>query len=165
MRRARSESGFTYLAVLFMVAIMGALLAATGIVWSVARQREKEQELLYIGDTYRKAIADYYEHTPGAIKRYPQSFADLLLDNRQLATVRHLRRLYRDPMTLKSNWGIVRAPDGGIKGIYSLSDEAPMKHGGFRFIDSDFEKAKHYSDWRFTYEVMNQVSPTKSGVK
>jgi len=68
------QRGFTYLVLLFMVAIMGAVLAATAMVWHTLAQRDKEQELLYAGDAFRRAIGLYYERTPGAgtPKQYPK---------------------------------------------------------------------------------------------
>lgn len=145
------QGGFTYLALLFLVAAFGVALAATGVVWSMLQRREKEQQLLYIGNEYRQAIASYYERTPGTLKRYPGKLSDLIKDNRHLATVRHLRRLYADPLTLKPEWGLVRAPDGGIMGVYSLAPGAPLKRSGFSIADSAFENKKAYSDWRFVY--------------
>ena len=158
----RRQTGFTYLAVLFLVALMGIVLAAAGSTWSVARQRDKESELLFIGNQFRDAIGSYYEKTPGTVKRYPNSFNDLLKDNRQLATVRHLRRIYADPMTAKTEWGMVRAPDGGIMGIYSLSAEPTIKRNHFRQRDAAFEKAESYAGWRFVYEpIVN--TPSNNG--
>lgn len=149
--RSKKVAGFTYLGVLFFVAIMGVVLAGTAITWSTAQQREKERELLFAGNAFRNAIAAYYERTPGTVKRYPNSFNDLLKDNRQLATVRHLRRVYADPMTSRAEWGLVRAPDGGIMGIHSLSGGPPIKRSGFLLRDSAFEDAERYADWKFVY--------------
>ncbi len=154
----RHEGGFTYLAVLFFVAIMGVMLAATGVIWSTTQQRKKEQELLFVGNQFRKAIGDYYERTPGTIKRYPNSFNDLLKDNRRLATVRHLRRIYVDPMTAKPEWGVIRAPDGGIMGVFSLSADPALKRNGFLQRDSTFDGADTYLKWRFIYEPKSGVS-------
>ncbi|MES2356529.1 MAG: type II secretion system protein [Pseudomonadota bacterium] len=148
----RKDAGFTYLALLFFVALMGIVLATTGMLWSTAQQREKERDLLFIGNEYRKAIASYYERTPGTVKRYPDNFNDLLKDNRQLTTTRHLRRLYIDPMTSTPQWGAVRAPEGGIRGVYSLSTDAPLKRNGFTQKDETLNGAKNYTEWRFTYE-------------
>jgi hypothetical protein len=99
------QTGITYLAVLFFIAASSAMLAATGIIWSHERQRQKEQELLWIGNQFREAIGLYYQRTPGAIKRYPERLEDLLEDRRYLTTARYLRQIYRDPMTGKTQWG------------------------------------------------------------
>mgnify|MGYP004707190439 CR=1 FL=1 len=56
--------GFTYLAVLLIVALMGIALAATGELWHTVATRQKEAQLLYVGDRYRRAIGRYYQHGP-----------------------------------------------------------------------------------------------------
>ena len=70
-RGGPSQGGFTYLALLIAVALIGIGLVAASEVWSQSRQREKEQELLFIGEQFRQAIGMYYERTPGAVRRYP----------------------------------------------------------------------------------------------
>ena len=52
--RPRSR-GFTYLSLLLIVAALGTGMAAFGELASHAAQREKEAELLFIGDAYREA--------------------------------------------------------------------------------------------------------------
>ena len=149
--RARRQSGFTYLALLLIVAVSGALLAAAGGFASHERQREKEADLIFAGDQSRDAIRSYYERSPGGAKRYPQKLEDLLQDSRLPTTLRHLRRLYLDPVTGKPDWGVVEAPQGGIMGVYSLSEEVPIKTGGFSKADETFDGAGKYTDWKFTY--------------
>ncbi len=144
--------GFTYVAMLVAVVVIGIGLAAVGQVWSVANQRDREQELLFVGHEFRNAIQRYYEQTPGAARRYPAKLDDLLQDKRYPGLRRYLRKLYRDPMTGKAEWGLVMAPGGGVEGIYSLSTERPMKQKGFDSVDGDFEGAKTFADWRFLYE-------------
>jgi type II secretory pathway pseudopilin PulG len=153
MKRRGYQVGFTYLALLFFVATMGTILAITGMIWSTAQQRAKERQLLFIGNEYRKAITSYYQRTPGTIKRYPRTLDALLLDNRHLSTVRHLRRLYPDPLQPRSEWGLVLAPDGGIMGVYSLFDGVPIKRSQFKTRDIVFDGVTHYSGWRFIYEI------------
>lgn len=154
----RRERGFTYWALLFTVAVLGVATAATGEVWHVARQREKERELLFIGDQFRQAIARYYKHTPeysqapGPVKRFPTSLEELLRDPRFPNMVRHLRKLYVDPMTNRTAWGTVPAPDGGIMGVYSLSEERPIKVANFPKADRQLEGKTRYSEWKFIYE-------------
>lgn len=152
-----SQRGFTYLAMLFAVAMVGVALSAAGVMWSTERQREREKELLFIGNQFRHAIADYYEHSPGTVKRYPRSLVDLLRDNRFLGIQRHLRQIYVDPMTGSDNWGLITAPEGGIMGVHSLSNARPVKQAGFSDRDADFERKETYSDWRFVYR-MDRVS-------
>jgi hypothetical protein len=77
-----------------------------------------------------------------------------LLEDRRYPTVRrHLRRLYVDPITGQQEWGLVKAPEGGIMGIYSLSDREPQKHANFEAEDADFASVLPftYSNWKFVY--------------
>ena len=141
-------AGYTYLTALFIVAILAGGLALTGEVWHTSALREREAELLHIGNEYRKAIERYYHAGPG---QYPRNLADLVKDPRQPGTVRHLRRLYADPITGAREWRLVRAPDGGIAGVASPSDERPVKISGFRVRDAAFEGKSKYSDWQFIY--------------
>lgn len=149
MRKRHKHAGFTYLAILFMVAIMSIALAATGSIWHVAQQREKERELLYIGTQYRQAITQYYERSPDGAKQFPKKLEYLLQDNRMVTTQRYLRKIYRDPMTNSQNWGIVEGPGNSIMGVYSLSEAHPLKQGNFDEIDKDFIGKSHYSEWKF----------------
>ena len=141
----RHQQGFTYLAVLLGVAMMGATLALTGMAWQTVVQREKEVELLFVGGEFRRAIKQYY----GGSGQYPRQLADLLQDPRYPDMRRYLRKLYFDPITGKNEWGLVRAPDGGIMGVFSPSDEAPLKTAGFALANQDFEGKVHYSEWQF----------------
>lgn len=152
------QTGFTYLAILFAIAVAGVMLAQAGLSWSQANQREKETELLFVGNEYRKAIMLYYEHTPGAVKKYPAKLEDLLLDTRYVTPQRYLRKLYRDPITNRADWGLVMAPEGGIMGVHSRSAAAPIKTANFSYLDASFESASKYADWVFSYAppVLNQ---------
>jgi len=145
------QGGFTYLAALFLIAVLGALLASTGMLWSTAQQREKERDLLFVGHQFRKAIGQYYEKSPGTVKNYPKTLDSLLKDDRQLATQRYLRKVFIDPMTKTNQWGLIQAPDGGIKGVYSLSNVRPLKTDNFIESDQSLVGKSKYSDWQFVY--------------
>ena len=153
-----NENGFSYLVLLFAVAIIAAGMAGTGIVWHTAMQRDKETELLFIGNEIRDALASYSARTPGNLRRYPGALEELLKDPRFPTTVRHLRKLYRDPITGTTDWGLITAPGGGIMGVYSKSDAAPLKRAEFDVPNRPFEdRARQlkekmaYSDWQFVY--------------
>lgn len=141
--------GFTYIGVLVMVAMLGIVLAAAGEVWHTASKREKEQELLFIGNQFRRAIQQYSAHAPGLASRYPSSLEDLLKDPRYPGTRRYLRKIYPDPMTGKAEWGLIKGPSGEILGVYSLSEDEPVKKTRFSEVDKDFEGKGKYVDWVF----------------
>ena len=152
----RGAEGFTYLTVLFVVAILAGGLALVGEVWHTAAMREKETELIFAGTQYRQAIERYYLNGPGL---YPRTLDDLLKDPRKPVTERYLRRIYPDPITGKDEWGLVKAPDGGIMGVYSLSENKPLKSANFRPRDAGFETAAHYFDWKFVVTPAAPVAP------
>ena len=135
---------------IFLVAVLGLGLAATGEVWQTAAQREREIELIFVGSQYRKAIERYYRSAQG-YGRYPRQLEDLLKDPRRPETRRYLRTLYADPVTGTTEWGLVRAPDGGIAGVYSLSEDAPIKTTGFRPENATLAGRTKYVDWKFEY--------------
>ena len=155
MRSGKSKArarGYTYLAMLVAVAVISAGLAATGEVWSHASKREKEAELLFVGQQFRQAIAFYYEQSPGNGKQYPAKLEDLLEDKRFPSPRRHLRKLYADPITGQPDWGLIEAPGGGIMGVHSRSGAEPVKRAEFGLRDRVFHQATNYYEWRFFYE-------------
>ena len=154
----KRQSGFTYLTILFAIAIAGVVMANTGVDWSHEAQREKETELLFVGDQYRQAIALYYQRTPGAIKRYPTKLEDLLTDTRYNPPQHYLRKLYRDPIMNQKQWAIITAPEGGIMGVRSLSEASAIKNTNFGYADMSFEDKSKYSDWQFIYTPQTPVS-------
>lgn len=142
-------AGFTYIALLIIVAVMGVALALTGEVWHMAAKREKEQELLFVGNQFRHAIAQYARHAQIGSVRFPMKLEDLLQDPRTPNTQRYLRKIYNDPITGSSTWGLLKGPSGEIFGVYSLSDDEPIKKQNFSVADASFEDKKKYSDWVF----------------
>jgi type II secretory pathway pseudopilin PulG len=145
------QQGFTLAGALILTALLGAGMAAYGEIASHAAQREKERELLFVGNQFRQAIGLYYEGAPGGAKRFPRKLEELLEDNRFPTPRRHLRRMYADPITGQAQWGLLPAPDGGIMGVYSLSEAAVIKSQGFTGRDAVFDGAARYSDWTFGY--------------
>lgn len=138
-----------YLGLLFAIALAGIGLAVVGQAWETTRAREREAELLFAGNQYRQAIGAYFRQM--ALGRYPPRLEDLLKDPRTPQTTRHLRRMYPDPITGKAEWGMVKGPDGGIAGVYSLSDKEPLKSANFRARDAAFEGKAKYAEWQFVY--------------
>jgi type II secretory pathway pseudopilin PulG len=152
----RSQAGFTYIGVLLAVALVGVQLGVAGLVWSFVQERQKEQELLFIGNEFRVAIERFYLNPKGPDKEFPRKLDDLVRDPRYPGTVRHIRKIYADPITGKVRWKLITTPDCRILGVHSLSKKAPIKVGNFlRPADKRFEKKQQYSDWWFVYQVGN----------
>ena len=151
--RAR-QGGYTLLGLLVLILIIGFFLGEAGAMWSDARQRDREAELLKVGDRIRIAIGRYYNNTPGPVKQFPRTLEALLRDDRFPVPQRYLRTLYIDPITRREGWGILEAPSGGIMGVYSLSGDKPFKTRQFRPIYKEFEDRKMYGDWIFAYSEL-----------
>lgn len=138
------ESGFTYLAVLVLVVVMGVALSGTGQYWSTTMKRERETELLFRGDRIRRAIEAY--HRFGG---WPRDLEELVEDRRVPVVRRFLRKIYRDPMVEDGNWVLIQGQGGGIRGVHSAGDGVPLKTGNFPPGYESFESAETYADWRF----------------
>lgn len=151
-RTKRRSGGFTYVGLLMVVAIFGAALASVGNVWSTTLQRERERELLFVGDAFRRAIAEYHDNSPGGgAKQFPRTLDDLLLDRRFPTVRRHLRKIYADPFSGKPEWGIIKGPGDTIMGIYSLSKVKPLKTSNFPEGYEVFEGKNSHSEWQFSF--------------
>ncbi|WP_211169111.1 type II secretion system protein [Aromatoleum toluvorans] len=142
------ERGFTYIGVLVLVVMMTLALVGTAQLWSTASLRARERELLWVGSQYAHALRLYYETSPD-LKRFPQRLDDLLTDQRSPKPRHHLRRLYADPITRSTDWGLIRGADGGIVGVYSQSRDTPLKRARFPAEWMEFEGVETYADWQF----------------
>ena len=111
------QTGFTYLGVLLTIALLGIGLTAASEVWVTIAKRQRLEQLDWVGQQFVQAIGSYYEASPGRVKAYPPTLRDLLEDRRFAFVRRHLRQLYVNPFSGAADWDVVRAPDGGIRGL------------------------------------------------
>ena len=152
----RNRSGFSYLGVLILVAVMSISLVGTGRYWSTVIKRELEAELLFRGNEIRDAIASYYNNPPGGQnKTYPRQFSDLLKDPRYPDLKRHLRKWYAEPMSRGGDWVYILDATQRIRGVRSANEGTPLKKGNFPEEYNSFETAKTYADWKFVYIPSN----------
>jgi type II secretory pathway pseudopilin PulG len=148
--RQRTAGGFTYLGMMIFIAIIGIISSTSLHLGSIVQRRDAEEQLLDIGNEFRRAIISYANASKPGANRAPQSLQDLLHDPRYPNTVRHLRKIRIDPITGSDEWGLVASIDGnGIIGVFSLSTDKPIKIGNFDPALEDFSTAASYNDWRF----------------
>jgi len=150
----RGARGFTYLAILLAIALLGIGLAAVGTMWTTVARRERETQLLFVGHAFRDAIASYYLSG----NQLPRELDDLLRDERLPLPRRHLRRIYPDPMTGHPDWQLLRDADGGIYGVSSSSQGVPLKRANFSDADAAFDDAPCYCDWRFEFQPSRRAA-------
>lgn len=157
---ARGSGGFTYMALLVSMLIIGIMTSVVAQTWKSVSRINKEKELIWIGHQYRDAIRGYYNYrakahggAPGAY--YPSELKDLLKDPGRLSNYAYLRKIYIDPMTGKDDWVPIRGGDAsgssGIIGVRSASDKVPLKQDGFDKVDESFKGKTKYSEWEFKF--------------
>jgi type II secretory pathway pseudopilin PulG len=88
MRARPGERGYAMAALLVAISVMSIMLSVALPVWRTALQREREEELVFRGEQYARAIDLFQRRTGG----YP-----LTLD--QLEKTKSIRKLYKDPIT------------------------------------------------------------------
>lgn len=150
------QQGFVLLAWMIAVALFAAVASLAALRWSDELRREREQELLRIGDEIAGAIASYRASSAGSARKYPPQLEDLLDDRRAFGTLRHLRRLPGDPVMRGAPWGVLRSADGGVMGVYSTSAEMPMRRVGARLQNVDLPAAARYAEWHFVPREMQR---------
>ena len=159
--RIGDERGFTLILVLVLVVIIGLVLGMVGTTWKDFMQRTREEELFWRGDQYRRALKSFNEVKQGkGSQAFPAQLEDLVRDPRSPQVVRHLRRIYLDPMT-GEDWDLVKDPSGRIIGVRSRSDLTPFRQSGFPKEYQNFEGRSKYSEWEFIYTPERKPQPVK----
>lgn len=133
------QGGFSYLLLLFAVAALGIAAAGSALMWSTLSQTERERELLFIGGEFSRALQRYHDASPVEPKVYPSRLEDLLEDKRHPVPVRHLRRIYIDPITSNRDWGLV-VSQGQIRAVHSRSEKVARIHVLPRWVDATGDK-------------------------
>lgn len=165
------RAGYAMAALLVAMAVMAVLMSAALPVWRHEAQREKEEELVFRGQQYVRALRLYQARTqsmPGSV--------DLLVNGR------FLRKKYKDPITgddfdligaagaagqtgqaTQTGGGRAAQPQmsasafgpgtmpGGIMGVRSKSKDESIRL---------YQGRNHYNEWNFLF--VNQV-PTGPG--
>jgi hypothetical protein len=107
-RGTRRESGYALMLAVFLTALLllTTLVAAPSI--RTERQREKEEEMIWRGKQYVRAIKLYYRKNG----RFPTSMEDLTKP--KMGSLRFLRHAYKDPMnTEDGTWRLIYVGPAG----------------------------------------------------
>jgi type II secretory pathway pseudopilin PulG len=147
-RRPRdgTSDGMVLLIVMAVATLL--LIALTATLPSVYQegQREREEELIFRGTQYGRAVALFHKQ----FGRYPASTKELLQTN----GMRFLRQEYRDPLDPKGKWRFIHVNAAGVlldsinqplgnncgnpAGLGQTSSTSSMQGGGSSFGSSSF---------------------------
>ncbi len=149
MRSGRlGREGFSLVFALMLVVLLGIFSVAGARSYTKASRRAAEDELLFRGRQYADAIGRY--HRFQGRMQYPTSLEALLKDPRTPATVRHLRKLYADPVTGEP-FETIKTREGWIVGVRSTSERKPEKDANFPSGLESFTGKARYREWEFVY--------------
>jgi type II secretory pathway pseudopilin PulG len=162
----RHDAGFTYLGLLILLAIIGIVSATALQVGVVMHRRAAEETLLNVGSEFSRALESYRRATPVGQPDEPSTLQDLLKDPRFPGVVRHLRKLYDDPITGQQEWGILRSEESKrVVGVFSLSDAKPIKIANFDLRLQEFAGKSSYQQWVFTGQQASVADGSGSGAR
>ncbi len=114
------ERGYVLLGIAIGLVIMGIFMAAAVPVWEHVNQRGREDELLWRGKQYVRAIERYQRKYPGA---FPSKVEDLVKD-------KFLRKAYEDPMSEDGEWKILRQNSPEVRGVTGVGGEPRQRQRG-----------------------------------
>lgn len=152
-RITRRQGGFTYLLALIAVALTTIASTTAYISSRYSVKRAMEEEILFEGTAYYRAIKSYYlARTP---HQYPRKISDLIRDPRYLYR-RHLRKKY-DLDGHEASWRFILNHQGSIIGVYLDSSDTPLQKTGFDTEFKNLNNAQTYRDWKFIVSTTNKV--------
>src|SRR5215831_18498436 len=110
-RLIKNESGYTLAVVVVFTSVLLIGLSEAMINWQKAMQREREEELIFRGKQFIRAIALWQQKFRGT---WPTTIEALLNTN----GTRFLRKKWKDPITNSDEWRLIKMnPDGSISGL------------------------------------------------
>ena len=119
------EAGYTLAVVMVLTSVLLVTLSGAVINWQKAMQREREEELIYRGKQFMRAVELWQRKFPGT---YPTTLDALLSTN----NTRFLRKKWKDPITNSNEWRLLKVnPDGSISGLTVLPGSTPLGPSSF----------------------------------
>jgi len=164
----RQERGYAMAALLVMIAVMAILMSVALPVWRQQAQREKEEELVFRGQQYVRAIRLYNNQ----VRALPPS-VDVLVQGR------YLRRKFKDPIT-GEDFEVIGAASpvqaqpgqpGQVGQIAQSASQGSVAVGGLMGVRSKskdesiriYQGRTHYNEWTFLFTQQQPVGPGGRG--
>jgi type II secretory pathway pseudopilin PulG len=163
-----SDEGYTLIALLALIALSGIAMATIAPTWSYLVTRDKEEELIFRGESYAFAI-----------QRYQKEFNQLPTKLEEMYEKRFIRKLYKDPITGRDFELILQGPEGrkresqltksqqqavrgtvpggsslGIVGVVSTSDKLALR---------PWNNKERYNEWEFIAGEGDQQGGSSGG--
>jgi type II secretory pathway pseudopilin PulG len=113
--------GYALLILMMLVTVLLVSLTAALPSIYMQAQREREEELLFRGNEYARALLLFRQK----FQRYPQSVDELV---KKTNGIRFLRHAYKDPMTKSGKWRFIHATAQGII-LDSKTTNAALQRG------------------------------------
>lgn len=110
--RPPHQAGFTYVWVLLAIAITSAVLAAAIELESRRAMGQRKAEYEWVIEQYRAAVASYRQAHPSSGVATLHSLEQLIQDDRTWPIRRHLRTIYPNPLTGRTDW-VIRTDAAG----------------------------------------------------
>lgn len=187
--RVNARDGYAMAVLLVGIGIMGIMMGVAMPVWHQAIQREKEEELIFRGNQYARAVGLYQRKNGNA---YPPSL-DVLVQQK------YLRKKYKDPMVKDGVFQLIPAgaqqpgqvgvtPQTGSSRGQQQAAQPSMQQQGLRpmqtvtsgmqtvvtaiagVVSKSTDKSikvyngrDHYNEWFFVYSAPRGVSVGAGG--
>lgn len=117
---SKQERGYTLAVVAVFTTVLLVTLSEATVNWQKAMQREREEELIFRGKQFMRAIELWQRKFPGT---YPTTIDALLSTN----NTRFLRKKWKDPITNSDDWRLIKInPDGSVSGLTIIPGSSPL---------------------------------------
>jgi len=187
MTRKRAQAGYALMTILLLAALLLILLSAEVPRVLIQGHREQEEELLFRGEQYRRALGLHFRK----YGRFPLKLEELVEPKNNL---RFLRQLYSDPMMADGQWRLIRVgPLGELVGSVTREDrlqlpgkdkkpqeaarpESPTSESGGvnqpiigvasrspRRAIKVYQEQSYYNRWEFIYDPVAEAAKQAAG--
>ncbi len=140
-RKRKRERGYMMVMLLGTIMIMGILMTKAAPNLIKEMQREAEEEAIFRGESYAKAIRLYHANT----QTYPLSLEDLIK-----ARPPYIRKLYKDPLTQEGDWELITAVPAGASGDTTGLPIIGVRSKSQKDSVKLYRGKSMHSDWTFS---------------